>query len=146
VLIFLKNDYTTYLQIRFTVVELQVNNIRQENRVHGFVHDKDKVNLPLKVFTKCEKCGTPMTGYLVKKKGIYYYKCSRTKGCRVNKSAKSLHQMFQNLVSVFHIDKDEHDLIKVVLSEQMNVFFKSKNEDSKKLKAQRSWIQSKNGS
>ena len=121
---------------------LQVNNIRQENRVHGFVHDKDNENLPLKVFTKCEKCGKPMTGYLVKKKGIYYYKC-RTKGCRVNKSAKSLHQMFQNLVSAFHIDKDEQEVIKVVLSEQMNVFFKSKSEDSKKLKAQKSEVQKK---
>ena len=38
---------------------LQVNNIRQEKRVHGFVHNKDNENLPLKVFTKCEKCGTP---------------------------------------------------------------------------------------
>ena len=45
--------------------------------------------------------------------------------------------MFQNLVSAFHIDKDEQEVIKVVLSEQMNVFFKSKREDAKKLKAQK---------
>ncbi len=121
---------------------LQVNNIRQEKRVHGFVHNKDNENLPLKVFTKCEKCGQPMTGYLVKKKGIYYYKC-RTKGCRVNKSAKSMHEMFQNLVSAFQIGKEEQEVIKVVLTEQMNVFFKSKSEDAKKLKAQKSEVQKK---
>jgi site-specific DNA recombinase len=121
---------------------LLVNNIRQENRVHGFVHNKDNENLPLKIFTRCDKCGNPMTGYLVKKKGIYYYKC-RTKGCRVNKSAKSMHEMFQNLVSTFHIDKDEQEVIKLVLSEQMNVFFKTKSEETKKLKTQKSEVQKK---
>ncbi len=51
--------------------------------------------------------------------------------------------MFQNLVSAFHIDKVEQEVIKVVLLEQMNVFFKSKSEDSKKLKAQKTEVQKK---
>lgn len=36
---------------------LAVHDIRQEKRNQGFVHDKDNENLPLKVFTKCDKCG-----------------------------------------------------------------------------------------
>ncbi len=47
---------------------LEVNKIREEKRVHGFVYDNENENLPLKIFTKCDKCKNTMTGYLVKKK------------------------------------------------------------------------------
>ncbi len=83
---------------------LAVHKIRQEKRVHGFVHDKDNENLPLKIFTKCDKCEKSLTGYLVKSKGLYYYKCS-TKGCRTNISAKIMHQMFGKLLQSFQIEK-----------------------------------------
>ncbi|QGY45859.1 resolvase [Maribellus comscasis] len=113
---------------------LAVHNIRQEKRTQGFVHDRDNENLPLKVFTKCDKCGQTMTGYLAKKKGIYYYKC-RTKGCRVNRSAKGMHELFRNVLKTFQIGKEEVDIIKVQLEEQMSVFFKSQMENATSLKA-----------
>ncbi len=112
---------------------LKVHNIRQEKRIHGFVHNKDNDNLPLKIFTKCEKCGKGMTGYLVKKKNLYYYKC-RTKGCKVNRSAKAMHQLFNKALASFKIEKEEMEIIKVQLEEQMGVFFKSKTENEKVLK------------
>lgn len=112
---------------------LAVHNIRQENRNQGFVHDKDNENLPLKVFTKCDRCGTYLTGYLVKKKGLYYYKCN-TKGCKVNRSAKAMHDMFGVLLKTYKIGKEEFELIKLQLEEQMAVFFKSRIEEAKSLK------------
>ena len=112
---------------------LAVNNIRQETRNQGFVHNKDNENLPLKVFTKCDKCGQSMTGYLAKKKGIYYYKC-RTKGCKVNRSAKGMHELFQNVLKTFQIAKEEVEIIKVQLEEQMTVFFKDQMENATSLK------------
>jgi len=114
---------------------LAVHNIRQEKRSHGFVHDKDNENLPLKVFTKCDKCGQAMTGYLVRKKRIYYYKC-RTKGCKVNRSAKVMHELSRNVLKSFQIGKEEIDIIKLQLEEQMVVFFKSQMENAKSLKNQ----------
>ena len=112
---------------------LAVNNIRQEQRVHKYEFDKDNENLPLKVFVKCDKCGHGMTGYLVKKKGLYYYKC-RTKGCKVNRSAIAMHDKFKEKLSDYFIDKEEAEIIKVLLEEHMAIFFKSKIEEAKKLK------------
>ena len=112
---------------------LKVHNIRQENRSHSFVHDRDNDNLPLKVFVKCEKCGGHLTGYLVKKKGLYYYKCN-TKGCKINRSAKAMHEMFGALLKTYKIGKEEFELIRLQLEEQMAVFFKSRIEEAKSLK------------
>lgn len=60
---------------------LKVNNVISEARNHPVTHKEEDENLPLKRFMKCGSCDTPMTGYLVKRKGLYYYKC-RTKGCK----------------------------------------------------------------
>lgn len=113
---------------------LKVHNIRQENRRHSFVHDKDNDNLPLKVFVKCDKCRQTLTGYLVKKKGLYYYKCNNTKGCKVNRSAKAMHELFKAVLKSFRIEKEELHIIKIQLEEQMSVFFKTQIEEAKSLK------------
>ena len=112
---------------------LAVHNIRQEKRNQGFVHERYNDNLPLKVFLKCDKCGTPLTGYLVKKKGLYYYKCN-TKGCKINRSAKAMHEKFKAVLKAFKIEKEEFEIVKLQLEEQMAVFFKSQIEESKSLK------------
>ncbi len=112
---------------------LKVHNIRQEKGFLGFVHDRDQDNLPLKVFVKCDKCGLPLTGYLVKKKGLYYYKCN-TKGCKINRSAKMMHELFGSMLKTFKIETEESELVKMQLEEQMSVFFKSQMEEAKSLK------------
>ncbi|MBN8721228.1 MAG: recombinase family protein [Sediminibacterium magnilacihabitans] len=58
---------------------------------------KENNHLPLKVFLRCQACGAPFTGYHVKTKGLYYYKC-RTEGCRCNRNADQLHQLFEQLL------------------------------------------------
>jgi site-specific DNA recombinase len=121
---------------------LEVNSVREENRVHGFVMNQDNVNLPLKVFTKCDKCQQSLTGYLVKKKGLYYYKCS-TKGCKVNRNAKAMHELFKNALGVLHLAKEEMDIVRVQLEEQFNNYFENRINDQIILKANLTEIKKK---
>ena len=72
---------------------LAVNKIMDEN-TQGWRVDEEKDALPLKRFARCSVCDSPLTGYLVKAKGIYYYKCSQ-KGCGSNKNAAKLGEMFR---------------------------------------------------
>jgi len=79
-------------------------------RIHNLLHagdppkkySFDDENLPLKQFIKSSICGTPYTGYIVKKKGLYYYK-NRRKGSKENRSAKKLHEEFLNVLGRFTI-------------------------------------------
>ena len=80
---------------------LKVNGI-QANNNKNYKQNKLNDNLPLKGFTKCDKCGNPMTGYIVKAKGLYYYKC-KTIGCKNNKSTKQLHEQFEQLLGRYQI-------------------------------------------
>ncbi len=67
-----------------------------ETRKYSF----DDENLPLKTFLKSTTCGTPYTGFIVKKKELYYYK-NRRKGSKENRSAKKLHQEFIDLLNTY---------------------------------------------
>ena len=111
-------------------VFLRVNNIVFEARNQPVTHKKEDENLPLKRFMKCGCCDTPMTGYLVAKKGLYYYKC-RTKGCKNNKSAKDLHTQFKTLISVFQIDETEKELIKQGIEQYYSTFFEEQFENQR---------------
>ena len=71
---------------------------------------KEDHNLPLKGLLICNKCGNKMTGYLVRAKNLYYYKCNKT-GCRVNKSAKQLHQSWEALLKGLEVDQIYHQPI-----------------------------------
>lgn len=74
-------------------VFFKIHDLRIASTKYGVPHKKENEAVPLKVFLKCEDCGEPLTGYVVKKKNLYYYKC-RKKGCQCNKSAKDMHKMF----------------------------------------------------
>jgi len=82
-------------------VFLKVNGILSE-RKHGYKTDKEGDFVPLRRFLVCDHCGENMTGYLVRAKGLWYYKC-RTKGCGNNKSAKVLHSAFTNLLQPYSL-------------------------------------------
>src|SRR6185437_4998183 len=79
---------------------LKVNNIISESTSFGVPHKMENDNLPLKVFLKCSECGEPLTGYYMKKKKLYYYKC-RTKGCKFHKNAKQLNDEFTEYLSKY---------------------------------------------
>ena len=63
--------------------------------------------VPMKVFLRCEQCNGSMTGYIVKSKNKWYYKCRTKKGCCNNKSADSLHKTFDDKSYPVFYDKEE---------------------------------------
>jgi site-specific DNA recombinase len=83
---------------------LQVNNVIQAKSNYGVPHKKEDNNIPLKVFIKCDNCNEPYTGYIVKAKNLYYYKC-RKKGCACNMSAIKMHTLFEEFLSKFSINE-----------------------------------------
>ncbi|NOQ72010.1 MAG: resolvase [Crocinitomix sp.] len=112
---------------------LSVNNIIAETRNHPLVHQNNDNHLPLKRFMRCGECDTPMTGFLVKKKGLYYYKC-RTKGCKTTKSARDLHSVFKNVLSTLLISEEDIEVIKKGTIEVCETVFQEKRESEKLLK------------
>ncbi len=109
---------------------LEANQIIAQKRCHPTFHKDIDENLPLKKFALCGKCNTPLTGFLVKKKGLYYYKC-RTKGCNQNLSAKKLHQDFSTILSMFEIDKEDIELIEGLIMEYFSAFFEEQDQNLK---------------
>ena len=83
-------------------VFLKVNNVLEKNN-YGAKYNKDEENLPLKQFVIADSCGTPYTGYVVKKKNLYYYKNNR-KGAKENRSAKFMHKLFIELLENYKLD------------------------------------------
>ncbi|MBL6445745.1 recombinase family protein [Fulvivirga sp. 29W222] len=77
-------------------------------KVHGLLngntygYSSDEQNLPLRQFVRSYECGTPYTGYVVRKKGLYYYKNNR-KGSKENRSAKIMHKKFTELLSQYQL-------------------------------------------
>ena len=68
----------------------------------GYEHQEETPNVPLKLHLVCSACGKHMTGYEVKKKGLWYYKCN-TPGCKCNKSAKVMHSKYEDLLGGYEL-------------------------------------------
>lgn len=77
----------------------RVNDLKKTD---GFKANKVNDNLPLKIFVRDAETGIPFTGYLAKRKGIYYYKVNKV-GIKVNRSAKIMHSKFRELLSRYEI-------------------------------------------
>jgi site-specific DNA recombinase len=119
--------------------------VHKLQKVDGFHQKKDNENLPLKPFLYCSICGSTYTGYLVKKKKLYYYKCN-TRKCNCNKSANSLHEMFTALLQKYRVDSTYFGLLKEQLEFTYNNLTE-KNTDLKKeltLKSSETQIKIKN--
>lgn len=102
----------------------KINEISRNNTRFGVPHKKESEEMPLKVFAKCEACNMGMTGYIVKKKNLYYYKC-RKNGCNCNKSVKGLHQLFLNEFARYPIDKT---LLKAFAFEYEAIYYQKNKE------------------
>ncbi len=85
--------------------------------------DKDFSEVPLKHFLKCGECGSSFCGYQVKKKGLWYYKCNKT-GCKCNRSAKTLNELFAEKLNSYTLMSKYIDPVK-------EEFFKYFNESEK---------------
>ena len=122
-------------------VFLKVNNIQSKNPQH-FKWNKNNDNLPLKGFVHCFQCNQPFTGYLVKKKGLYYYKC-RTTGCCCNKSAKALHQQFEQFIERYQISSKVIPALKQQLQYTFEHLGKSHKDEKVQLKYSLKTVQEK---
>ena len=121
---------------------LAVNNIRKSANKYGVPHQDEIEALPLKVFMKCEHCGKGYTGYIVKKKNIYYYKC-RTKGCNCNKNAKDLNNNFQRFLETYQIHPNFIEPLYKIMGEKFDIHNSTNDVQLKQLKTQLSGVQEK---
>ncbi len=88
----------------------KVNDIRLSSTKYGVPHKRENEGVPLKVFLKCADCAEPLTGYIVKAKNLYYYKCRKV-GCKCNKSAKEMHKLFLEELSKYQVKESLMDAI-----------------------------------
>lgn len=88
---------------------LKVNYILQ-SVPSGFKHSKMEA-IPLRQFLRCGKCNAKMTGYLVKKKRLFYYKCS-TMACCNNRSASVIHKLFEEFLQTYSLKEHFLDPLK----------------------------------
>src|SRR5205814_105727 len=115
---------------------LKVNEIHQNAGNYGVPHQKVRDDLPLKVYAKCEVCGQPLTGYCRKKKTskklhhFYYYKC-RTNGCKCNKKAAALHELYRKELSRYAVKKSVWPVVVWELANYFNEISKDNVEREK---------------
>lgn len=121
---------------------LKANNIIAERRSYPVSHKKENSHLPLKRFMKCQNCNSTMTGYLVKKKNLYYYKCG-TRGCKTNQSANKLHDQFTELVQSYQVNPEYVSFIKERVKKLFEVSFEEQFDTQKTLTAHSNEVKQK---
>jgi len=127
---------------------LKVNDIHVKSSNYGVPHKKERDELPLKVFAHCATCGQPFAGYSrqkqtsIKLHTFYYYKC-RTAGCRCNKKAAHLHNLFVTELSRYSVKPELFSSVKYELESYYHEISKDQLEQEQVLKAQLSEINKK---
>lgn len=120
---------------------LKVNGVLNEKFQKG-KHNKEVQELPLKRFVHCDCCNTPFTGYIVKAKGIYYYKC-RTKGCKTNVNAKKLNKSYQEILTGFEVDEIFKEPIAEMIEATILKYINERTEDNHAIKQELSEVNKK---
>lgn len=87
---------------------LEVNKIILNKRKKGNNWIMDDPELPLKRIMLCFNCNSRLTGYMVKKKHLYYYKCNGGNGCLCNRSQVKIHNLFKELLSRIKVDSENY--------------------------------------
>ncbi len=119
---------------------LLVNDIRKTANKFGVPHQMEIEALPLKVFMKCGKCNKGYTGYIVKKKNLYYYKC-RSIGCGCNKNAKDLNKVFEAFLTNYQIQPEFIQPLYKIMSEKFGGLIAENEEQKMQLKVHLSELQ-----
>lgn len=99
---------------------LEANNVKSN---YVWKQSTDFKDVALKNFLKCGTCGSSFVGYIVKKKGLWYYKCNKL-GCKCNRSAKTLNDLFIEKLC-------EYKLIAKYIEPTKDEFIRSFNESAK---------------
>jgi DNA invertase Pin-like site-specific DNA recombinase len=119
---------------------LQVNGLLQKNK-QKYHHSKEN-EFYLRRFVKCGECGTSFAGYMVKQKGVSYYKCNK-KGCRCNRRAEKLHEQFAEYIQTYQVNEMYVEPLKFQLEQTFNDLNKDNIENKRLLEAQAKEIQKK---
>lgn len=109
----------------------RINQIRMDSTRCGISHKKENEFMPLKIFVSCSACGEGMTGYIVKKKNLYYYKC-RKEGCNCNKGAKDMHKQLLGKLSQY----SAKEKLSTAIAHRYEIAYQKKNEENIKQKAE----------
>lgn len=122
---------------------LKVNGILS-NHHQGYTVQSENDIIPLKRFLKCDECGSYLRGYKAYKNQKYYFKCN-TPGCKCNKRADTLHEMFRELLAGFTLDvnEDYRQLIKMQVIATYNQFTQESLERGKMLEERMAEIDKK---
>ncbi len=97
-------------------VFLKINHINTR-RPQGYNIEKHCEYRPLTGEILCFQCGRKMSGYLVKTKGLHYYKCQKCKGVTINantsnKNKIGAHDLFIDLLSSYELMPDFREILK----------------------------------
>jgi site-specific DNA recombinase len=100
---------------------LTVNGILNEKKL-GLQTRKERPEIALKRFMKCDSCNQPMRGYIANSCDTPYYKCN-TPNCKSNRNAYHLNGQFETILSGYQVnvnyDKMIHQQLKATFT-QMN--------------------------
>ena len=122
---------------------LKANQVRAETGgKYGVAHSKEIEQLPLKVFMKCDDCGQGYTGYIVRAKNLWYYKC-RTKGCFANKSAILVNKSFATFIDEYTIKPGAIDPLNFQMKNQFGKLNENYADEQKAIKCNLSELQKK---
>jgi site-specific DNA recombinase len=102
------------------------------NKIDGYRTHTANDNLPLKVFVKDADSGIPFTGYVVKKKGLYYYKVNKV-GLKINRSATLMHGKFRELLKSYTIDSTFIEPLRIQLGYTWENYTESNTSEKKAL-------------
>jgi site-specific DNA recombinase len=105
---------------------LKVNEVQNKN-AFGYTTTEENDAIPLKRFLRCEYCGSFLRGYMVKAKGIWYYKCN-TKGCNCNRNAEVMHDKFTNILD--HYTLKTETLVPVIEKQMLATYYKYSEEEN----------------
>ncbi len=92
---------------------LEANNISAEKKL-GLQTKKERKEIALKRFAKCDFCKQVMRGYIANGWDVPYYKCN-TIGCKCNRNATIVNSKFELLLDGYKIKDEFLPLIKMQL-------------------------------
>ena len=121
------------------------------NPTKGGTYDTGTTNdlRPLARFVICEKCGTPVTGYIVRQKDAHYYKCNVCRGVNMNANSTvraktvGLNNSFNNLLKTIELKPEHTELFKMQVTEVFNYLNKESIERDRYIKMQLTEIERK---
>lgn len=88
---------------------LRANDALSKN-AYGYKQESKNINTPLKNYVRCIECDTPLTGYIVKAKNLYYYKCNKI-GCKCNRGANAMHDLYVALLKKYKVDEESRGML-----------------------------------